>query len=243
MVKTNSAYNTSILIKTFGFLSGYALFLILTISGGVYYITSSLERINQSAIEFDDLSREVETVNDYFVHQAKDRKNLFLRGHNEEDLQKYLGRINEMTAKIHQKIDEISKNSLSSDYQDKLNLFANKHHELMKTYLQGVKILQSTQDYQKSDRFVRGYGKKVEEELLEVIQQIKADRQDLLQENKKNIRNFLLISTSGLLLIILAYSGVLILVITDPIRRIVRFTNFLDDSRQTDRARLSYRTR
>ena len=68
-------------------MGGYAVFLISSILAGVYYIAGNLKEINQSVIEFDELIQEIETVNDYFNRQAKDRKNLFLRGHKEKDLQ------------------------------------------------------------------------------------------------------------------------------------------------------------
>ena len=219
---------TSILVKTYWFLGGYAVFLILTILGSVYYISSSLEKIHQSTIKFDELSHEIETLNQYFVRQAKDRKNLLLRGHNPKDLKKYSNRVDKMNQKIHLKINEIEENPLSATYQSDLDLFKIEYDMLIRMYGHSYNIFDKTQDYQKSDRFVRGYGGKVGQELLDIIHNIKQDRQKLLQDNQKNIRNFLIINTSGLVLIILAYSGVLVAVVTDPIRRIVRFTNFLE---------------
>ena len=228
MTQTNRVYKTSILVKTYWFLGGYALFLILTILSGVHYIGSSLDKINQSTIEFDDLSREIETVNEYFIRQAKDRKNLLLRGHNPQDFQKYAKRVDDTTGQIYLKLEEIEQNPLSAAYQSDLNLFKIKYRRLIRMYGLSHDIFQKTQNYRKSDRFVRGYGGKVGRELLDVIQQIRQDKQKLLHQNKKNIRNFLTLGTIGLLLIILVYSGILIAIVTDPIRRIVRFTKFLE---------------
>ena len=228
MTQTNRVYKTSILVKTYWFLGGYALFLILTILGGVKYIGSNLDKINQSAIEFDNLSREIETVNEYFIRQAKDRKNLLLRGHNARDFQKYAKRVDDTTEQIYSKLEEIEQNPLSIAYQSDLNLFKIKYRRLIRMYSLSHDIFQKTQNYRKSDRFVRGYGGKVGRELLDVIQQIRHDKQRLLHKNKRNIRNFLTLSTVGLSLIILAYSVILITIVTDPIRRIVRFTKFLE---------------
>ena len=100
MLQTHRTNKTSVLHKTLWFLGGYALFLISTISAGFYYISSNLETIHQSVLEFDELNRDVETLNEYFIRQAKDRKNLFLRGSKKEDRRKYLGRIDEMTENI-----------------------------------------------------------------------------------------------------------------------------------------------
>ena len=232
MGQMNDPHKTSVLNKTLWFLGGYAFFLISTISAAVYYIASSLETINQSALEFDELSHEVEIVNEYFIRQAKDRKNLFLRGHDKQDMDKYLGRVNEMTQKIHTTIDEILENPLSEPYRPELEEFVGDHTQLMAIYRQGIEIFEQTQDHTASDQFVRGEGGEVGEELTHVLRQIQADRQTLLQDNKEHIRTFLFISTSGLILIILACSGILAVVVTDPMRRIVRFTNFLEESRQ-----------
>ncbi|MDJ0715059.1 MAG: ATP-binding protein [Prochloraceae cyanobacterium] len=192
--------------------------------------------INQSLLEFDELSREVETVNKYFIRQAKDRKNLFLRGHDKKDMDKYLGRVNEMSENIQTKIDEILQNPLAETYRADLKLFVRNHAQLMDIYYQGIEIFEKTQDRTAGDRFVRGKGGKVAGELTQVLQQIQADREKLLQDNKRYIRNFLLISTSGLILMILACSGILTIVVMNPMRRIVRFTNFLEESHQARQA-------
>ncbi len=187
-------------------------------------------------MKFDELNREVETVNEYFIRQAKNRNNLFLRGHNQEDRSKYLGRVNEMTEKIQIKIDQIVENPLAEPYRSNLELFITNHAQLMDVYRQGIVIFESTQDRTKGDDFVRGKGREVGAELTQVLRQIEADRQKLLEDNKIHIRSFLIISTSGLILMILACSGILVIVVTNPMRRIVRFTNFLEESHQTHQA-------
>ena len=236
MLKNNRPHKISVLNKTLWFLGGYAFFLISTISAGVYYISNNLETIHQSVLEFDELNREVETVNEYFILQAKDRKNLFLRGHNQQDRRKYLGRVNEMTENIKTKIDEILENPLAEPYRANLELFIVNHAQLMAIYRQGIAIVESTQDHTKGDDFVRGKGSQVGEELTQVLREIEADRQKLLEDNKSHIRNFLIISTSGLILMILGCSAILVIVVTNPMRRIVRFTNFLEESHQTHHA-------
>ena len=236
MLQTHRTNKTSVLHKTLWFLGGYALFLISTISAGFYYISSNLETIHQSVLEFDELNRDVETLNEYFIRQAKDRKNLFLRGSKKEDRRKYLGRIDEMTENIQTETIIILENPLAEPYRANLELFVDNHAQLMHIYRQGVEILEETQDQTAGDQFVRGKGKEVGQELTEVLQQIEADRQKLLQDNKTHIRNFLFISTSLLIMVILGFSGILVIVVTNPIRRIVKFTNFLEESHQTHRA-------
>ena len=228
----NSQHKSSVLTKTYLFLGGYAVFLISTILAGVYYIAGNLRTINQSVIEFDELIQEIETVNDYFSRQAKDRKNLFLRGHKEKDLQKYRDRVEAMTGKINTKVEEICESPLSEPYKLELSSFVKDHARLMNTYYRGIEIFQQTNDHTAADSFVRGEGGDVGEELAQIIRQIRIDRQQLLRDNKRDIQNLLIIKTGGLLLIILGCSAVLIVIITNPIRRIARFTSFLEDSSQ-----------
>lgn len=241
MFESRKKPQKSILYKTFGFLGGYALFLILTILAGVYYIADTLDSLQDSVVEFDNLIQDVETVNDYFVEQAKDRKNLFLRGHEEKDLQEYLDRVNEMSDHIYQKIIEIQENPLSQPYREKLKAFADEHNRLMDTYYRGIEIFQQTKNYRLGDRYVRGQGNKVELELSDIIQQIRKGRQQLLKKNDRQAKRFLFITTGGLLLIIISFSLILVIVITDPIRRIVRFCHFLEDSSQGYQDRIADR--
>ena len=228
----NSQYKSSVLTKTYWFLGGYTVFLISTILAGVYYIAGNLRAINHSVIEFDELIQEIEIVNDYFGRQAKDRKNLFLRGHKEKDLKKYRDRVEAMTGKINTKVEEICENPLSEPYKLELATFVKDHARLMNTYYRGIKIFQQTNDHTAADSFVRGEGGEVGEELAQIIRQIIIDRQQLLRDNKRDIQNLLIISTGGLLLLIFGCSVILIVIVTDPIRRIARFTSFLEDSSQ-----------
>lgn len=232
MAPSNNAQKTSVLNKTLWFLGGYAFFLITTLSAAVYYVANSVESIHQSTLEFDELSREVETVNDYFNRQAKDRKNLFLRGHNDEDMAKYLDRVNEMTTKIQGQTEKVLQHPLAAPYRNDLEQFIKNHTLLMETYLEGIQIFKETQDYQAGDQYVRGEGGEVGDELTRVLQQIETDRQTLTETNQKNIQKVLVISTGGLILFILVCSGGLAFAVTDPMRRISRFTKFLEASRQ-----------
>ncbi len=230
MTKEKFHHQTSVLTKTYWFLGGYAVFFIVTILVAVNFIAKNLESINQSTKKFNQLSDQVEIANEYFIRQAKDRKNLFLRGHNNKDLQEYLSRVDEMTDKIHFKIADILENPLSQKYRPDLESFISDYDLLMANFYQGIEIFQKTQDHTAADEFVRGNGSEVGRELAQVIKLIRQDRQKLLEDNRRDIKNFLIFSTSGLLLIILTYSSILILIVTDPIRRIVRFTSFLEAS-------------
>ncbi|MFG6100866.1 PP2C family protein-serine/threonine phosphatase [Leptothoe sp. EHU-05/26/07-4] len=240
MAPFNRLQRNSVLHKTLWLLGGYAFFLIAALSSAVYYVANSVESIHRSTLEFDELNREVEIINDYFNRQAKDRKNLFLRGHNSEDLAKYLDRVNDMTVKIEQQTNNVLQYPLAEPYRKDLEQLLKNHALLMDTYTEGVQIFKQTQDPRAGDQYVRGEGGEVGEELTHVLKQIDLDRQTLTANNQSHIRAVLLISTGGLIVFILVCSGVLAFAVTDPMRRISRFTTFLDESRQ---ARLSTDTR
>ncbi|MGD1852558.1 MAG: sensor histidine kinase [Cyanophyceae cyanobacterium] len=176
----------------------------------------------------DEFILEIETIDNDFAEQAKDRKNLFLRGHKPKDLDKYLGEINEVTQVIQQSTRLALDHPLSEDYKEDLEAFLKNHSDLMTVYLQGVEVFKQTQDYRQGDQFVRGEGKNVGEILDQVLEQLKTDRQKLFVQNQRDIQGFLFTSTAVLIVIIVVASVVLSIAIAGPIRRVVRFTSFLE---------------
>lgn len=233
MTYNRPLHQTSALNRTLWFLGGYAFFLIATIATAVYYIANSLESIQHSSDELGELRQDIEEINDDFIRQAKDRKNLFLRGQDPEDLTKYLGRVDDMTEQIRAKTAQVLTHPLVDDYRDELQLFLRNHQELMVVYREGIEIFRETQSHQQGDAYVRGQGGEVGEELTRVLRQIETDRQALNAENRREIRNFLAVSTGVLIIFILACSAVLAVAVTNPIRRIKRFTTYLEQTRQS----------
>ncbi|NET08952.1 MAG: response regulator [Symploca sp. SIO2B6] len=239
MIQTNSPLKRSALNRTLWCLGGYAFFLISMILSAIYYTADHLESTKQSVLEFDELSRDIETINEYVIRQAQDRKNLFLRGQNPEDLDKYLDRVNALTQNIQIQTHLILGNPLAAPYQDDLARFLRDHAQLMDIYRQGVEVFQRTQDHIVGDQFVQEKGREVDTELPQILQQIQSDRQSLLDASQRHIQSFLIISTGGLITTILICSVGLTLVVTDPIRRIARFTTFLEASFQQGQSLLS----
>ena len=158
---------------------------------------------------------------------------MFLRGDNEEDLEKYLGRVSEMTENIQLKTAEIVEHPMAAPYRRDIEAFAVDHAELMAVYRQGIEIFQETNDHRAGDAYVRGEGSDVGEEISQALDQIQRDRRQLLQDKERSITRFLAFSTGGLIVFILGCSGILAIAITHPMRRIARFTSFLEESRQS----------
>lgn len=225
----------SIFKNTWIFLGGYGLCHILIISGAAFYVSHNLTKINQSVIEFDHLSHDVKVIYEHFIHQAKNRKNLFLRGHNPTDLDNYSMLVDQATEDIEQQVNVVLNNPLSKPYHAELEMFMGDYEHLMQVYRQGVELLQN-QDYRAGDRYVRGQGRDVETQLAQLLSRISADRQQHLLEKERQMQTFLIISILGLSLIIIVCSSLLAIAVTNPIRRIVRFSKFLEDSRQAQKA-------
>ena len=218
----------SILNRTLAVLGGYSIFLIGTLAGAVYYVNSSLQQAHQSVLEFDQIYDDVARIQDLFLYQAKDRKNLFLRGDNPSDFETYSNRIQNNTETIKNQIEIILSNPLIKPYQAEINRFSNEHQQLVEIYRQGIVIMQTTQSLAAGDAHVRGKGWAVGDTLAHLLDRIKRDRATLIEEKEQQIQTFLLFSTTGFSLFILTGSGILIGVVTRPMRRIMRFTKFLE---------------
>ncbi len=250
----------SLLRQTLTLLGGYSLFLIVTLSGTLYYVNRNFQALQRSAQEFEAISEAVEQVNDAFIRQAKSRKNLLLRGHNPDDFQAYSARIQATTVQIEEEVDALFANPLAQPYWDKLEDFQHQHEQLMQAYDQGIALFLSgqnspdknkqdtkgldtkgldtkgldTSDYSVADQLVRGQSSEVGERLTQVLDQIEQDRQQQLRDQEQHLKRFLLFSTSGLILVIVLGSGGLMMAIADPICRIVHFTRFLEGRQTAD---------
>lgn len=230
-----STDRTSLLKTLLIALGSYGLFLILSVAGAVYYVGNNLKALNQSMIELERLSQDVTVIHDFFLEQAKDRKNVLLRGQEQSDLDDYWGQIGTSTAQINTYLDIVLKNPLSAPYHAELETFRGEHARLIETYRQGLVILKETGDPIASDRHVRGEGRQVGAILTQVLEKIRADRQQQFLEKEQQIQMVLLVSALGLILAIAIFSSLLAIVMSSPILRIVRFTKLLEESRQSIR--------
>lgn len=219
-----------ILYKTTILLGGYGLFLLLTLAGTIYSINASVRQLQKSMDEFQGLTQDVESLNEAFVRQAKERKNLLLRGHNLEDFEQYSDRINHLTNQIQTQSNNLLDQPLAQPYHHQLQAFRDQHAQLMQTYDQGISRFQTTQSHIAGDQIMRGHGKQVGQTLTEVLEQIRRDRQRYIRQEKQELQKVLLLSTSSFIILIITGSGLLMAAITAPIRRVVRFTHFLESS-------------
>lgn len=192
-----------------------------------YHIIMNLNDVNQRVELFDGLEAKVEAVETQFIKQAKDRKNLFLRGHKEKDLNKYQKKITKRTKKMNKILGELEGNGLAKPYGEELGRFKVGLVSLMGIYQAGVDVFQQEGEHTAGDQFVRGKGGKIGEELETVIQRIRSDRKQLHVDAEKDMREFLLYSGGFILLVVLLSSTFLVLGFLGPIKRLLDFTELL----------------
>ncbi len=199
-----------------------------------FWINLNLKQLNQQTNEYNQLRLEIEKIQSQFDSQAKDRKNLFLRGHKEKDLKKYQKRVAERSQRIYEMIQKAIEHSIANPYAEKLQTFVKDHKALMLAYEDGVKLFIETQDASKGDRSVRGKGGKTSEILGEVIQQIQQDTDLVVSQHAKDTQNLLVIAWLIITLISIIVLSLVTYSLVKPIRRIIVFSAFLKDAAKED---------
>ena len=92
----------------------------------------------------------------------------------------------------------------------------------------GGKIFQLSQDHTQGDAYVRGEGAETGKELTDLIVKIQDRQTKGIVENQEKIQLTMLVTSAAMILIIIVFSVLLILALIKPVRRIVRFNQFLE---------------
>ena len=210
------------------------LLLAIGIASFFFWIDLNLKQLNQQISEYNKLRLEIEKTQSQFDSQAKDRKNLFLRGHKEKDLKKYQKRVAEKSEKIYQMIQKITGHSIAEPYVDQLQIFVKDHKTLMLAYEDGVKLFIETKDASKGDHSVRGKGGETSKILGEVIQEIQKDTDLVVSKHEKDTQNLLIMAWSVITLISILILGFITYSLVQPIKRIIIFSSFLNQNTKKD---------
>ena len=225
--KNEKTSEKSIKSRSIMILAGLCTTIIFIVASSFIYVSHSISTINNHGLKFDQLSQKVEQVEDIYRKQAKDRKNLFLRGHKEKDLKKYSKKIFNYTEKINQTLQDIYTHPLSGKYKPELQKFEQKLGKLMVTYTEAIAILKKSKVPFEADQYVRGKGGKVGEELHSVIEKIRLDRQTVNVDGQRKINNFL-VSIASLICASLLITTLLFLsFFMKTMNRILGFSNLI----------------
>ncbi len=193
----------------------------------IFYISNQLDSINQQVTKTGELQAEIQNIQNLYSLQIRDSKNVFLRGHDEAELQKYLEEINTKTSDISRLIAEVLENPLAKPYFEKLEFFSEEHRELQATYAEAIDIFLSTKDYKQGDRYTRGVGASAEQELGVVLSELDQAQRNIIDNSRKEIESFTQSAWLGLTIGAVIIGVLLSLFVAAPIRRLVKFSNFI----------------
>ncbi|MCG7644821.1 methyl-accepting chemotaxis protein [Alteromonas sp. Cnat3-28] len=137
--------------------------------------------------------RDVNTTLSTFKTQVQEWKNVLLRGHKEEDREKYWGRFKQREADITRQFDlMISSNVISESVKSDIREFQKAHAIMAKKYREGYDaFINSGFDPKVGDSFVRGIDREPAKLLTSIATEIAADSANAIAELKANTRTML----------------------------------------------------
>jgi len=222
---------TSIKQKTIAFLMVFFILTLIGIPSMIVFINHELGSLQAKSEKLSTLRIDIEKVYAEFSQQAKNRKNLFLRGEKPKDLKKYIKRINNSSREIYEQLLALYDTPLAAPYVKDLKSFEKKHRALMSGYQDAVDIFVLTHfDPVKSDAHTRGKGDNVEEELSHVIKTLNAEASKILVTESANVQDKLFMSSTVFMVIYVALLILLFRTITAPIARMTDLATYMISS-------------
>ncbi|MFZ8198194.1 methyl-accepting chemotaxis protein [Alteromonas portus] len=137
--------------------------------------------------------RDVNTTLSTFKTQVQEWKNVLLRGHKEEDREKYWGRFKQREADITRQFDlMLSSSVISESVKSDIREFQKAHAIMAKKYREGYDaFINSGFDPKVGDSFVRGIDREPAKLLSSIATEIAADSANAIAELKANTRTML----------------------------------------------------
>ncbi len=202
---------------------------IVTFPITVTVIGRSLNEINNNVQVLSDLRLQIEEIKTSYARQSIDTKNLFLRGHDEDELSRYVESINAQAVNINGLLNQVYNNPIADVYVEDLKRFQKEHTELMHTFGEAIDVFQETQNYREADQYTRGTGKGAEEIIENVITLLDAEQRDVVVSSQESIQGFLITLSIVLVGAALGLGTFLSFLLIRPIRRLVTFSNRLEE--------------
>jgi serine phosphatase RsbU (regulator of sigma subunit) len=196
----------------------------------IFYISDSFNTLKKNNAQMLVLKEHMESMYVIYSQQAKHRKNLFIRGFRQKDLDKYYRKISQSSKELYQEMDILFKKDNFKKYKPKLEKIKLAHIKSMKRYDEAVNVfVQENFDFLNADKLTRGHGKEIGRDILNIIDEIEAD---IIRSNSykySDLTNKLIYLS---IILLLSYSVVMyfiIRVILNPLTRVSNLSNYVSN--------------
>lgn len=205
-----------------------SLIFIGVIAVGATYVNAVFQKSLSTKQVLSDIRTVVEEIAYNFREQAKNRKNLFLRGNNPEDFVKYKQRLDDSSKTVQQLLENVLMNPAITPYQENLQKFKVQYEELLTNYNEALVIFKQDLDFYKADAHVRGIGKDAGNFLLDVSQDLQQNIENTYVASQTAINQRMLVLSALMALAVLLVNFASLMAIGQTLRRIVNFSGFLE---------------
>ena len=206
----------------------FSIVLFFSFPGLIYYVSGSFSSIKKNTAEILVVKQRMESIYIDYSKQAKNRKNLFIRGFRKKDLDKYSKKIEKSSAQIYKEMDILFKDPLFDKYTSALHKIKKSHIFLIQKYYESIDVyVYDNFDYHNADELTRGHGKEIGQNVLDIINLIQSDLTKKTEDKYSDLTNKLLYLS---LIILLGYSIVMYYIIRgilNPLTRITKLSSYL----------------
>ena len=171
-----------------------SLFILVLLNGASilksFSLLSAFDELENTLVQAE---RDVNTTLSTFKTQVQEWKNVLLRGHKEEDREKYWERFKQREADITRQFDlMLSSDVVSDSVKSDIRQFNKAHAVMAEKYREGYKaFVNSGFDPKVGDSFVRGIDREPAKLLSSIAGEIAADSAHAIAELKANTRTML----------------------------------------------------
>ena len=200
----------------------------MALASTAYFIYQEVERTRLSNQELSNARIKVENIAVIFNDQAKNRKNLFLRGHKQKNLDKYRARVEKASIEIYALLEDIySDKTLTRERLNTLKRFESEHRRLMQVYGEAIDIFIETGDAEQADKYTSGKGGDVGSYLFEVRDNINYHAERLLRNSTVALQETIISVLFVMVVAFIAIALSIMLKILAPIKRVVGFSKYI----------------
>lgn len=192
----------------------------------IYYISDSFNSIKKNNAQMLVLKEHMEKIYVSYSKQAKHRKNLFIRGFRQKDLDKYYRKISKSSKEMYDEMDILFKSPEFEKYKPKLKKIKAAHIQSMKKYDEAVSLFVSENfDFLKADRVTRGHGKEIGNNIRDIIDEIESDITKSNSYKYSDLTNKLIYLS---IVLLVSYSIVMYFIIRVILNPLTRVSNLSD---------------